>query len=395
MVKYTKLFDFLSYKCRIASGRLGINISMIGIIMRLFLVACLLFANIAYGETRIKDVTSVDGIRDNMLVGYGLVVGLSGTGDNLQNALFTRKGLIDYLEKLGLNTNDSTNSLKTKNVAAVMVTANLPAFAHQGMRIDVRVSALGDSKSLRSGTLLATPLLGADGNVYAVAQGHIAIAEFNQASEDVKTKSTSTENNGFIQSGAIVENEIGYSLNGASKVRLSLNSPDFTTALKIADAINNNVTGNTAAALDPATVDIVVPNYRKNDVVQFVSEIESLVIEPDYKAKVVVDAATGTVVIGANVRIRPVAIAQGNLIITIADSEQAQYAATTAGPKQANIDNAVNKRRGMGAKLLEGGANLSDLVAGLNKLGVYPRDIVNILHNMKAVGALDAALEVK
>jgi flagellar P-ring protein precursor FlgI len=362
-------------------------------IIRLLLVTCMFFASIAHGETRIKDITSVDGLRDNMLVGYGLVVGLSGTGDNLQNSVFTQKGIVDYLEKLGLNTQGAT--LKTKNVAAVMVTANLPPFAHQGLRIDVKVSALGDAKSIRYGTLLATPLLGADGNVYAVAQGHVAISDFHAASDEVKTKNSSTENNGFIQSGAIVENEIGYTMNGSTKIRLSLNSPDFTTALKIADAINNNVTGNTASALDPATVDVVIPNYRKNDVVQFVSEIESLGIEPDYKAKVVVDEATGTVVIGANVHIRPVAIAQGNLIITIADNDGAQYPASTPAARQINADATINKRRGMGAKILEGGANLSDLVAGLNKLGVYPRDIVNILYNMKAVGALDAALEVK
>jgi len=359
----------------------------------LLLVACLFVTSFAYGETRIKDVTSIDGLRDNMLVGYGLVVGLSGTGDNLQNAVFTEKGIIDYLEKLGLNTQGGT--LKTKNVAAVMVTANLPPFAHQGLRIDVKVSALGDSKSIRNGTLLATPLLGADGNVYAVAQGHVAISDFTPASDDVKTKPLSTENNGFIQSGGIVEEEIGYSLNGATKIRLSLNSPDFTTALKIADVINDNVTGNTATAIDPATVSIVIPQYRQNDVVQFVSEIESLPVEPDYKAKVVVDEATGTVVIGSNVRIRPVAIAQGNLIITISDKEQASYPAATPQTKQANIDTAINKRRGMGVGLLEAGANLSDLVSGLNKLGVLPRDIVSILYNMKAVGALDAALEVK
>ena len=361
--------------------------------MRFVLILCLMLANAAFGETRIKDLTNVDGLRDNMLVGYGLVVGLSGSGDNLQNAVFTQKGIVDYLEKLGLNTQGA--NLKTKNVAAVMVTANLPAFSRQGSKILVKVSAIGDAKSIRGGTLLATPLLAADGEVYAVAQGNVAIPDFRPASDEVKTKNNAAENNGFIQDGAIVENELDYSLANLSKIRLSLNSPDFTTALNVADAINNNVTGNTAKALDPSTIDIIVPEYRKKEVVQFISEIESLPVEADYKAKVVIDEATSTVVMGANVRVGPVAIAQGNLIITVSDSDSAQYPASTKEDKQGRMDNAIDKRRGMGASLFDGGASLSDLVAGLNKLGVYPRDIVNILYNMKSVGALDAALEVK
>lgn len=362
--------------------------------MRILVFLCLLIASNTFAMTRIKDVTTVDGLRDNMLVGYGLAVGLNGTGDNIQNSVFTEKGIVDYLEKLGLNT-QGAKKLKTKNVAAVMVTANLPPFARQGRRFDVKVSAMGDAKSIRGGTLLPTPLLAADGNVYGVAQGHITIPGFNPASDDVKTRSSNPQNNGIIQAGAIVESELDYSLSGTGKIRLSLNSPDFTTALNIADAINNNVPGNTAAALDPATIDVVIPEYRKKDVVQFIAELESLSVEPDYRAKVVIDEATSTVVMGANVRIRPVAIAQGNLIVTVADNEAAQYTPAIKEERQAGIDSALNKRRGMGASHFEGGASLSELVTGLNKLGVYPRDIVNILYNMKSVGALDAALEVK
>lgn len=361
--------------------------------MRIVALFCLLFASNVFAETRIKDVTNVDGLRDNMLVGYGLAVGLNGTGDNLQNSVFTQKGIVDYLEKLGLNTQGA--NLKTKNVAAVMVTANLPAFARQGRRFDVKVSAMGDAKSIKGGTLLPTPLLAADGNVYAVAQGHVAIPDFTPASDEVRNRGSSPENNGLIQAGAIVESELDYTLSGNGKVRLSLNSPDFTTALNIADAINNNIPGNTASALDPATVDVIIPDYRKKDIVQFVAELESLGVEPDYKAKVVIDEATSTVVMGANVRIRPVAIAQGNLIVTVADNESSKYNPATKEEKQNTIDVALDKRRGMGAGLFEGGASLSELVTGLNKLGVYPRDIVNILYNMKSVGALDAALEVK
>ena len=361
--------------------------------MRFLLIVSLLFASYAHADTRIKDIATVDGLRDNLLVGYGLVVGLNGTGDNLKNAVFTEKGLTDFLERLGVNIQGA--NLKTKNVAAVMVTANLPPFARQGYRIDIKVSAIGDAKSLKGGTLLATPLLGPDGNVYGVAQGHVAVSEFNPASEDVKTKGLSIETNGFIQSGALVENEVDFTLNGASHLRFALHNPDFTTALKMADVINDNITGNTAFAADPATVNITVPNYRKDDIVLFISEIENLTVNPDYKAKVVINEATGTVVIGDKVRVRPVAIAQGNLIIYVGDKDQKGYSGNLTPDRQARIDTAVDKRRGMGVTMLDGGASLSELVSGLNKLGVYPRDIVNILHNMKSVGALDATIEVK
>lgn len=358
------------------------------------LISITIFISSVSANTRIKDIATFDGLRDNLLVGYGLVAGLSNTGDNLQNTVFTQQGLTDFLEKLGVNINASTN-LKTKNIAAVMVTANLPPFARQGSRIDVKVSAIGDAKSIRGGTLLVTPLLAANGDVYAVAQGHVAIPEFNPAGEEVRTRPNTAENNGFIQSGAIVENELDFDLQDFTHLRLVLNSPDFTTAIKIADAINDNVPGNTAEATDAATVAVTVPNHKKEDIVGFISELESLNVQPDYKAKVVINESTGTVVIGDNVRIRPVAIAQGNLIINVGDSKQAEYPASTPSVRQAGIDSAINKRRGMGVASLDGGASLSDLVSGLNKLGVYPRDIVNILHNMKSVGALDATIEVK
>ena len=357
-----------------------------------------------YADTRIKDIATFDGLRDNLLVGYGLVAGLNNTGDNVQNAIFTQQGLTDFLERLGVNINNTNAgsagtvinpNLKTKNIASVMVTANLPPFARQGSRIDVKVSAIGDAKSIRGGTLLVTPLLAANGDVYAVAQGHVAIPEFTPASDEVKTRSSSAENNGFIQSGAIVENELDFDLKDFSHLRLVLNAPDFTTALKIADAINDHIPGNTAIAKDAATISITIPNYKKNDIVEFMSDLESLNVQPDYKAKVVINESTGTVVIGDNVHIRPVAIAQGNLIINVGDRRQAAYPGATPAAKQGLIDSAINKRRGMGVEMLDSGASLSDLVSGLNKLGVYPRDIVNILHNMRSVGALDATIEVK
>ncbi len=342
--------------------------------------------------TRIKDVATVQGVRENLLVGYGIVVGLNGTGDNLKNAVFTQKGLEEFLEKLGVNIQGA--NLKTKNIAAVMVTGELPPFARQGTRIDVKVSALGDAKSLRNGTLLVTPLLGADGNVYSVAQGTIAIPEFEPSSSNVKTLQSNPklDNNGYIQGGAIVESELSFDFKKLTNIRFTLQNPDFTNSLAIADAINNTIPGNNAESIDPATVQVVIPNYRKNDIIQFISDIENLEIVTDYKAKIVIHEATGTIVIGDKVQIRPVAIAQGNLVVNIGPDP---VGLNTAAAKQDQMNKVIDRRRGKEVVNFEGGKNLSEVVAGLNKLGVWPRDIINVLYNMKSVGALDAVLEVR
>ncbi|MDX1916476.1 MAG: flagellar basal body P-ring protein FlgI [Rickettsiaceae bacterium] len=355
-------------------------------------VSVILSCSFAANGTRIKDIATVQGVRENLLVGYGIVVGLNGTGDNLKNAVFTQKGLEDFLEKLGINIQGANP--KTKNIAAVMVTAELPAFAKQGTRIDVKVSAMGDAKSLRNGTLLVTPLLGADGNVYSVAQGPIAIPEFEPASANVKTLAANPklDNNGYIQNGGIVENELNFDFKKLSSVRLTLQNPDFSSSLAIADAINNTVPGNNAESIDPATVQIIIPNYKKNDVMQFIAEIENLEIKTDYKAKIVIHEATGTIVIGDNVQIRPVAIAQGNLVVNI-NPDPVQV--TTTSAKQDQINKVIDRRRGKEIMEIDGAKSLSEVVAGLNKLGVWPRDIINVLYNMKAVGAIDATLEVR
>lgn len=356
-------------------------------------ISTLLLTSYTYSETRIKDIAVVEGMRENLLVGYGLVVGLSGGGDNLQNSVFTKKGLTDFLERLGVNLQGA--NLKTKNIAAVTVTANLPPFSRQGSRIDVKVSALGDAKSLRGGTLLATPLLGADGNVYAVSQGAVSLSEFTPASAEVKTKNHSVETNGYIQSGAIVENEIDFKFSDLTHIKFSLYSPDFNTAIAVADAINNHISGNTASALDAATVQVTVPTYRKKDMIEFIAEIERLNVKPDYKAKIVINEATGTVVIGDKVHIRPVAIAQGNLVVNVGQLDYDKFNPLMAEDKQDRVNKFVNEKRGRAVRELNEGATLSELVSGLNKLGVWPRDIINILHNMKSVGALDAVIEVK
>ncbi len=346
-------------------------------------------------ETRIKDIAAVEGVRENLLVGNGLVVGLSGTGDNLQNTVFTEKGLTDFLERLGVNVQGA--NIKTKNIASVTVTTSLPPFARQGSRIDVKVSAMGDAKSLQGGTLLATPLVGADGNVYAVAQGSVTISEFTPSSGDVKTKNKGVLTNGYIQSGAIVEDEVEFSFSDLQRVKFSLYSPDFGTAIAIAEAVNKSIPGNTAIALDAGTVEITVPSYRQNDMIEFVAQIESIAVTPDYKAKIVINESTGTVVIGDKVNVRPVAIAQGNLVVNVGqlDELDQKFGPTTDENTRDLVNTFVDTRKGRSMKYLKEGASLSELVDGLNKLGVYPRDIINILHSMKSVGALDAVIEVR
>ncbi|MFK7973303.1 MAG: flagellar basal body P-ring protein FlgI [Rickettsiaceae bacterium] len=359
-----------------------------------FCLTVVLFSGIVEANTRIKDIASVEGVRENMLVGHGLVVGLGGTGDNIKNTVFTEKGLTDFLERLGVNVQGA--NIKTKNIAAVTVTANLPAFARVGTRIDVKVSAMGDCKSLKGGTLLATPLLGADGNVYAVAQGAVSISDFVPVSSDVKTRSNAVETNGYIQSGGIVEEEIDFIFSDMRNIKFSLYSPDFGTAIAVADAINDHIPGNTAIALDAATIEITVPIYRQENFVEFIAEIEGLAVQPDYKAKIVINESTGTVVIGDKVNIRPVAIAQGNLIVNVGQLDfDDRYSPTTSENTRDLINGFVDQKRGRTLHKLNEGATLSDLVAGLNRLGVYPRDIINILHNMKSVGALDAVIEVR
>lgn len=360
---------------------------------RLVSFILILLVSHASFATRIKDITTVQGDRSNLLVGYGIVVGLNGSGDNLQNAVFTQKGLEEFLERLGVNIQGA--NLRTKNVAAVMVTGELPAFSRQGSKIDVKVSALGDAKSLKNGTLLATPMLGADGHVYVVAQGPVTIPDFEPVSDNVKTlpSNPKIENNGYIQNGGIVEGELDFSFNDLRSIRLTLGTPDFSTALAVANSINDSVPGNNAEALDPGTIEVTIPKYRSEDIIEFLSEIELLEVKPDYKAKVVINKATGTVVIGDNVRIRPVAIAQGNLVVNIAPTDQ--IISTMNENMQNRIEKAVDKKRGRGVAHFKGGANLSEVVSGLNKLGVYPKDIINVLLSMKSVGALDAVIEVK
>lgn len=345
-------------------------------------------------SVRIKDIADIEGVRDNQLVGYGLVVGLPGTGDRLRTAVFTRQTLIGMLERLGVNTRDNEARLDTRNVAAVMVTANLPAFARAGSRIDVAVSALGDATNLSGGTLLVTPLLGADGEVYAVAQGAVAtgaVAARGAAASVQRNVPTAAR----IANGAIVEREIPYALAGRNVIRLSLRNPDFTTARRVAAAINRAAGAQAAVATDPRTIAL---SMAGRDPVSFLTDIEQLRVEPDQVARVVIEEASGTIVMGANVRVSTVAIAQGNLTIRITETPQASQPAPLSGGQTVvlprtgiEVDDQAERRVGV----LTGGVTLQDLVRGLNALGVGPRDLIPILQTIKAAGALQAELELR
>jgi flagellar P-ring protein FlgI len=344
-------------------------------------------------QVRIKDITDVQGVRDNQLVGYGLVVGLNNTGDKLDNAIFTRESLIGMLERLGVNTEDQASKVETKNVAAVMVTSELPAFAREGSRIDVAVSALGDATDLTGGTLLVTPLMAADGQVYAVAQGALAtgaIAAKGQGTSVTRGVPTS----GRIANGAIVERKIAFQLGETATLHLSLRNSDLTTAGRIAAAINTAL-GPIARATDPRTVNVEVAG---RDPVSTLATIEDLRVVPDSPAIVVIDEASGTVVMGANVRISTVAIAQGNLTVRVTETPQVSQpgplsnGTTTTVPRtQVQVDDQHDRKLG----IVQGSVTLRDLVASLNALGVGPRDLITILQSIKAAGALQADLVVQ
>jgi flagellar P-ring protein precursor FlgI len=349
----------------------------------------------AFAASRVKDLVDVEGIRENMLVGYGLVVGLNGSGDTLKNAPFTEQSLQTMLERLGVNTRGTT--MQTKNVAAVMVTANLPAFAAQGSHIDINVSALGDAKSLQGGTLLVTPLFGADGKIYALGQGPLAIDGFTAGGQGA-TVTRGVPTAGRISNGAIVERETGFQLAAETSLRLSLRNPDLTTATRIASAVNAYLGGAVATTTDPATVHINVPANYPNGVVGLLADVENIRVQPDAIAKVVIDDKSGVIVMGSDVRISTVAIAQGNLTIRVNETPQVSQPApfsqtgTTEVVPRTSVQ--IDDSKGNKMTVLNDGVSLQTLVDGLNALGVGPRDIISILQAIKAAGALQADIEV-
>ncbi len=360
----------------------------------LAILAIFITGNAFAAPARIKDIVDIEGIRENQLVGYGLVVGLNGTGDSLNNSPFTKQSLQAMLERLGVNTRDET--VRTKNVAAVMVTANLPPFATQGSRIDVSVSALGDSDSLQGGTLLVTPLLGADGEVYAIAQGPVQINGF-KAQGDSATIISGVPTTGRISSGALIERETGFRLGDQRSLRLALRNPDLTTSRRIALAINDYIGMPTAIPENPATVRVTLPRGFNGNIVDLLTDIEQLVVQTDLNAKIVIDENSGIIVMGKDVRVSTVAIAQSNLTVTIAESPEVSQ----PNALSFNGDTVIVPRTDLNVEV--GGSNLAlvpesislqELVDGLNSLGISPRDLISIIQSIKAAGALQAEVVV-
>lgn len=341
---------------------------------------------------RIKDIASFDGVRDNQLIGYGLVVGLNGTGDGDQTR-FPVQSLVNVLERMGISVNRI--DVQVKNVAAVMVTATLPPFAKQGSTIDVLVSSLGDAKSIAGGTLLQTSLKGGDGQVYAVAQGGVLTNSFSYGGQG----STATKNHptaGRVSSGALVERELPNALTGKSILKLNLHQPDFTTATRMASAINNRFQTQLASCNDPGAVTLLVPDAYQGRTVEFVADLELLQVQPDNPARVVLNERTGTIVMGDNVRISTVAVSHGNLSLYIKeDSQVSQPGPYSRGKTVVTPDTTVNVTEDKGGMaLLQPGANIGDVVRALNTLGATPRDLINIMQSIKAAGALQAELTV-
>lgn len=341
---------------------------------------------------RIKDLAGIDGVRENQLVGYGLVVGLNGSGDSDQARVQTQS-LVNALERMGITINRS--ELTIKNVAAVMVTATLPAFAKQGGKIDALVSSVGDAKSIAGGTLLMTALKGGDGQVYAVAQGPVVTNSFSyggQASSAQKNHPTA----GRVPEGAMVERELPFALADRSQLRLNLRQPDFTTAARIAAAVNGRFQQPVAKSGDSGSVELLIPGEFQGRNVEFIAEVERLEVKPDVTARVVVNERTGTIVMGENVRISTVAVSHGNLTLLIKETPRVSQPSPLSGGETRVVPRTeikVTEEAG-GLATLKEGASIGDVVKALNALGVTPRDLIGIMQAIKAAGALQGDLTV-
>ncbi len=341
---------------------------------------------------RVKDITTLKGVRQNQLIGYGLVVGLQGTGDG-GSSQFTMQSLATMLNNLGVGIDAST--INVKNVAGVIVTAYLPPFAKVGSKMDLLVSSLGDAKSLKGGTLLLTPLKGADGQVYAVAQGPVTIGGFSEE----KSGATAQKNHptvGKVPGGATIEREITFDFSLLKELTYSLNSADFTTANRIVRAINKELKGPFASAKDSGTITVQVPDSYKDQMVQLVSTIESARVNPDVAAKVVVNERTGTVVVGQDVRISTVAVAHGSLTISIQPNlSVSQPEAFSQGTTQVTGEATIEVKEGENRlAIVPTGVSIGDLVKALNAIGVTPRDLIAVFQAIQAAGALQAELEI-
>ena len=360
----------------------------------LWIAATLLFAAGAPETARLKDLASIEGVRDNQLAGYGLVVGLAGTGDRRQT-VFSAQTLANALQRMGVSV--SPTAIRVNNVAAVMVTATLPPFARPGARVDVTAAAVGDASNLQGGLLLMTPLRGADGQVYAMAQGSVVTGGFS-AGRGGNTRTMNHPTAGRVPNGAIVELPAPSALS-ASGIRLLLRHSDFTTASRIAAAINDKFSppgSRLAKAENPALVAVALPDRFRDQPIEFVAALEALRIEADRPARIVINERTGTIVIGKQVRIAPVAVMHGALTVEIQTTYQvSQPAPLAAGTTEVTPDVSVGVKEEQARNLvLQQGASVEDLVRALNAIGSTPRDIIAILQSLRAAGALDAELEI-
>ncbi|MBF0428434.1 MAG: flagellar basal body P-ring protein FlgI [Magnetococcales bacterium] len=355
----------------------------------LLAVSGLLYA-LPASAARLKDVVEIEGVRDNPLTGFGLVVGLNGTGDS--SAAFTNQSLKMMLERMGIS---AEQGVKVKNVASVMVTSTLPPFARQGSRLDVTLSSLGDAKSLQGGTLILTPLKGADGRIYAVAQGPLVVGGFSAGGAGA-SEQKNHPTVGRISGGATIEKEVEFELNNEQQLQLSLRNPDFTTANRIVQSINDVFGKPLASARDSGTIALVIPPEFKGRVVNFVSRLETVPVDPDQRARIVVNERTGTIVMGENVRVSTVALAHGGLSIKIKESAKVSQPNALSQGATAITPNTTVDAKEKDARVLEmeEGVMLGDLVRGLNGIGVTPRDLIAILQAIKAAGALQADLEI-
>lgn len=365
---------------------------------KLFLAIVLIFflpVLATSSPVRLKDLVEFDGVRGNDLVGYGLVVGLNGTGDGLRNAPFTEEIMSNILERLGVNV--AGEQFRPKNVAAVFVTTTLPPFARVGSQIDVTVSAIGDAKSLLGGTLIMTPLNAADGLIYAVSQGTV-IAGGAVAEGDAASVVTGVPTSGVIPSGARVEREIDFQLDSLNKVRLALREPDFTTARLIETAVNRNFGRKVARMLDPGTVEMDIESTRSQSTAHAISQVENILVEPQRKARVVVDQRSGTIVMGDEVRLSRVAVSQGNLTLRIEETPLVSQPNPFANGQSVVIPRtgaALEEEEGIALAEVPEATTLSEVISGLNALGVSPRDMIDILKSIKAAGALHAEFVVR
>jgi flagellar P-ring protein precursor FlgI len=342
---------------------------------------------------RVKDISSIAGVRENQLIGYGLVVGLNGTGDGTRSE-FTTQALANMLRGLGLTIDPG--DIRVNNVAAVMITATLPPFARAGGRLDILVSSLGDAKSLQGGTLLLTPLRAPNGEIYAVAQGPVSIGGFAASGRAGGGVQKNHPTVGSIAGGALIEREVPFQFTGRQGFRLILHDPDFTTSFRLAQMINTQMGEEIARAMDSGTIEVHVPEAQQRNLVEFVSTLEHMEIAPDSIAKVVLDERTGTVVIGENVRISTVAIAHGNLSIEIKENPTvSQPAPFSQGTTVVTPDSDVRvEEERTNLILVPEAVTIRDLVRALNAIGVSPRDLIAIFQAIKAAGALQAQLEI-